>query len=82
MPEPQWDIRREGRDWVGDEVWSRYSLAPEKIELIEGKLFWREEDRLTMLALLLELLGADQAVRLGDPNVWREAVENLDDSGS
>jgi hypothetical protein len=47
---------------------------PEKIEMIRGKLFWDDEERLTVLALLLENLGVDQAVRLGDPAVWREAV--------
>ena len=29
------------------------------------------------LALLLENVGVDQAVRLGDPEVWREAVREL-----
>ena len=75
MEEPQWDIRREGRAW-GSEGLSRYSLAPNKIEMIEGKLFWNEEQRLTML-VLLENVGADQAVRVGDPDVWRTAIANL-----
>jgi hypothetical protein len=30
-----------------------------------------------MLALLLENVGADKAVRLGDPGVWREAIDHL-----
>ena len=72
-----WDIQREGRSWKRGEVQARYELAPEKIELIEGKLFWSEEDRLTMLALLLENLGVDKAVRLGNPAIWREAIEQL-----
>jgi hypothetical protein len=72
------DIRREGRAWNGDEVRSRYNLTPEKIELIQGKLFWSEEDRLNMLALLLENVGADKAVRLGSLDVWREAILQLD----
>ena len=76
MEEPQWDIRREGRAW-GSEGLSRYSLAPNKIEMIDGKLFWNEDQRLTMLALLLENVGADQAVRLGVPDVWRAAIANL-----
>jgi hypothetical protein len=54
-------------------------LTPEKIELIQGRLFCSEEDRVVVLALLLENLGADKAVRLGDPNVWRAAVEHLND---
>jgi hypothetical protein len=38
----------------------------EKIELIEGRMFWTDEDRLNMLALLLENVGMGAAVRLGD----------------
>ena len=53
----------------------RFDLAPEKIEICDGKLFWNDRERLTMLALLLENLGVDAAVTLGDFAVWREAVE-------
>ena len=50
---------------------------PEKPEVVAGKLFWSEEDRMTVLALLLENVGADKAVRLGDPDVWKAAVKGL-----
>jgi hypothetical protein len=76
-PTPTWDIRREGRAWRAGEAHARYELTPEKIEMIGGKLFWSEEERLTMLALLLENVGMDAAVRLGDPRLWREAVAEL-----
>ena len=76
--QPVWDIRREGRAWRGDEARARYHLSPEKIEMIEGKLFWTDADRLTMLGLLLENVGADAAVRLGNPQVWRDAISTLD----
>lgn len=72
-----WNIGRDGRAW-GEEAMDRYYLAPEKIELIEGQLFGTEEERLTMLALLLENVGADKAVRLGDAAVWRAAIDALD----
>jgi hypothetical protein len=42
----------------------------------KGKLFWDDTQRITLLALL-ENVGADQAVRLGDPEVWRAAVRDL-----
>jgi hypothetical protein len=77
MSDIQWDIRREGRAWKGDEAMSRYSLSPEKIELIRGKIFWNDEQRLHLLGLLLENVGVDAAVRLGDPRVWRDAVAEL-----
>lgn len=78
MSEIEWNIRREGRAWRGAEVRARYNVAPAKIELIEGKLFWSEDERVTMLALLLENVGVDKAVRLGNPEVWREAIAQLE----
>jgi hypothetical protein len=45
--------------------------------MIHGKLFWSEKDRLNMLGLLLEQVGADRAVQLGDPEVWQRAVAKL-----
>ena len=48
--------------------------------MIRGKLFFSERHRIRMLGLLLENVGADKAVRLGDPNVWRAAVASLDET--
>lgn len=74
----KWDIRRKGRAWKGDgEAWERYQLTPEKMEMIDGKLLWSDEDRLNLLGLLLENVGVDAAIRLGDPQVWREAIAEL-----
>jgi len=56
---------------------ARYALTPEKMEMVDGKLLWDVDQRLTLLALLLENTGADAAVRLGDPSVWRAAVARL-----
>ena len=70
-----WDIRLQGRAWRADELPARYNLTPEKIELIEGILFWTDADRITMLGLLLENVGASAAVSLGDPAVWKEAIQ-------
>ena len=69
-------MRPEGRAW-GPEGLSRYYMVPERIELIDGKLFWGEEERLTMFAHLPENEGVNQAVRIGNPGVWRAAVANL-----
>ena len=52
-------------------------LVPEKTEMTDGKLYWDDEDRLAMLGMLLENVGVDAAVRLGDPQVWRDAVADL-----
>lgn len=76
----RFNIRREGRAWTPEEVQAKYQpheTAPEKMELIEGKLFWSDEQRITMLGWMLEHLGADAAVRLGDPQVWKVAVEDM-----
>lgn len=77
-----WDIRRDGHAW-GGEAMSRYEMTPEKTEMVGGKLYGTEEERVTMLALLLENVGTDQAVRIGNPDVWRAAVDGLtDEAGS
>jgi hypothetical protein len=65
-----WDIQRGGRAW-GDEAMTRYQMTPEKTEMVGGRLYGTEEERLTMLALLLENVGADKAVRLGGPDLAR-----------
>jgi hypothetical protein len=78
MRDSDWDIRREGRAWEQHEAMQRYQLTPEKMEMYEGKLLWYDEDRIKLLGLLLENVGADRAVRLGNPEVWRAAVRSLD----
>ncbi len=77
MQEIDWDIRREGRAWEDGEAEDRWQLTPEKFEMMDGRLFLDEEQRLLLLGLLLENVGADAAVRLGDPNVWHAAVAGL-----
>jgi len=79
-PPGGWDIRREGRSWNLDEWRNRREICSEQIELIEAKLFWCDEERIALLGLLLENVGADRAVRLGDPKVWRDAITAIDNS--
>ena len=73
----EWVIRREGQEWRGERFSSRIYQAPEKIEFVGG-IFANETERLTVLAMLLENLGIDKAVRLGNPEDWRAAVAELD----
>ena len=70
------NIKRQGRKWSVVEIKQKYhALCPEKIELIEAKMFWTDEQRLTMLGLLLENVGMDAAVGLGDPALWKQAID-------
>ena len=78
MRDADWDIRRSGRAWVSGEAMQRYELTPEKLEMNRGKLLWSQRDRVNLLGLLLESVGADRALRLGDAQVWRDAVAALD----
>lgn len=77
MPDVAWDIRRAGRPWTAGEARGRFALTPEEFEMADGRLFWSDAERLTLLGLLLENVGADAAVRLGDPEVWRGAIRDL-----
>ena len=69
----EWDIRREGRVWTHDEFERRIYQAPEKIEYTGG-IFTYEDERLTVLAMLLESLGIDKAVQLGNLQDWKSAI--------
>ena len=71
------DIHREGRVWSNEEFERRIYQAPEKIEFTGG-IFTYEEDRLTVLAMLLENLGIDKAVQLGNLEDWKAAISALD----
>jgi hypothetical protein len=52
-------------------------LTAPSMEMVKGKLFRSDEDRLYALALLLESVGIDAAVRIGPANLWRDAVAAL-----
>ena len=77
-PSIVWDIQREGRAWTKDEFGVRADRLVElKFEISRGRLFWSEETRRMVLAMLLENVGMDAAVRMGDPASWKEAVDGL-----
>jgi len=77
MDHAAWDIRREGRHWTREE-WDRLLYqAPEKIEFAGG-IFTSEEERLTVLAMLLENLGIDQVVRFGKLEDWKAAIADCE----
>lgn len=78
MNDINFDIRRKGRAWNGDEAALRIREFPARAEMIDGKFFWTEEERLTALGILLENVGIDKAIRLGDPQLWKEAIAALE----
>jgi len=78
MKDTNLDIRRKGRAWNGDEAVPRIRAFPARAEMIDGKFFWTEEERLAALGMLLENVGIDKAVRLGDPQPWKEAIAALE----
>jgi hypothetical protein len=73
----EWDIHREGRVWSHEEFNRRIYQAPEKIEYTGG-IFTYEDERLTVLAMLLENLGINKAVQLGNLQDWKAAIAELE----
>lgn len=73
-----WDIHREGRPWTSEEFEVRADRLVElKLEIVRGRMFWSEETRRTVLGMLLENVGMDAAVHMGDPARWKEAIDGL-----
>jgi hypothetical protein len=71
-----WEFEPRGHPWTKPR--ERYDLIPEiKFEMIEGKLFWDDETRLLVIGLLIENVGLEKVVKLGNPAAWRDAVARL-----
>jgi hypothetical protein len=67
----------EGRQWTHEEFERRIDQVPEKIEYTGG-IFLNEQQRLVVLAMLLENLGIDKAVRFGNLGDWKAAIADLE----
>lgn len=70
----KFDIRTVGRHWTADEMQQHHDELPARLEMMNGMLCLDDEQRLTLLGALLEHVGTERAVRLGDLNVWKAAV--------
>jgi hypothetical protein len=78
-PEPgTFDIGLDGKRWTVHRFHELDDVLPEKMELIEGKLFWGERYRLGMLAAMLVQVGLKDAVRLAPRELWLEALRQAD----
>lgn len=79
LPYPR-PIGLEGQRWTVDEWDALGHMLPEKFELIDGKLFWSERERVGMLAAMLEQMGLVAAVRLAPKELWLEALRLAEES--
>jgi hypothetical protein len=74
MLDSEWNIGRLSHEW-GEELPSRADLLPKQFGVIDERLTLSEEERITLLAILLELVGTDRAIQLGDATTWRRSAE-------
>jgi len=79
-PEPgTFNIGMEGHLWNIDRYYALDTVLPEKMELIDGKLFGAERWRLGMLGAMLEQLGLVETVKLAPKELWLEALRRAYD---
>lgn len=69
-----WNIGRAGRTWTGPEGLEKLDRLPGRLEMAHGKLCLSKAERLTLLAGLLENIGLDEVVKLGQLQDWQEAI--------
>lgn len=76
-PDISWKISAEPAVLDRDDFWARFGHdnMPEKFEATDRKLFWSEEQRLHVLAMLLEAVGLRRALALCPPDAIRAALE-------
>ena len=72
------EIGREGRSWRSDKFEKAYFAMPEKLENIDGKVYWSDEQLFKVLRALLGNVGIDRALRLCDSRLWVPAFQALD----
>lgn len=77
-PDISWRIAPEPAVLTREEFRARYDhpAMPEKFEVSQGKLFWHDDQRLHVLAMLLEAVGLQKALSLCPPETIRAALEN------
>jgi hypothetical protein len=69
------DIHRKDRSWTPAEFPVRADrLLGLELEISGGKLFGSDTTRMLILGMLLENMGMDATVRLGDLARWKEAI--------
>ena len=79
-PEPgTFEIGLEGRLWTVDRLYALDTVLPEKMELIDGKLFWSERHRIGMLSAMLEQVGLVETVKQAPKELWLEALRQAYD---
>jgi hypothetical protein len=77
-----WNIHREGRPWTPEEFRARADrLLGVELEVSHGKLFGSEKTRQLILRMLLENMGMDAVLRLGDVGQWKEAIAAVEREG-
>ena len=79
METDDWEIGRKGKQWSGEKFDRRCYQAPEKIEFVGG-IFTSDEERMVVLAMLLENLGIDKVIQLGDLADWKAAISDLENN--
>jgi len=59
-----WKFDRKGRSWHGDETLDRNNLIPDsaRIEIHQGKLLFSDNERMRLLAMLIENLGTEKLI--------------------
>jgi hypothetical protein len=75
-PDITWKIASDPASLTRDEFWARYSHKnmPDKFEATGGRLFWHDDQRLHVLAMLLEAVGLRKALELCPPEEVRAAL--------
>ena len=71
-----WKIGLEPATLTHEEFRARYDHPhmPEKFEIYQGKLFWHDDQRLHLLAMLLETIGLKRALALCPPEAVKETL--------
>ncbi len=70
----EWPVERTPKRFSGDEFSAMVDRFPARVDCCDGMIGENHQQRLLMLAILIENVGIDEVVKIGPLQLWIDAV--------
>lgn len=70
----EWPIERTPKMFSGDDFFEMVDRFPARVDCCDGMIGENNQQRLLMLAMLIENIGIDAVVKIGPLQLWIDAV--------
>ena len=71
-----WPIERRSKSFSGDAFTEMVERFPARVDCCDGMIGPDHERRMLMLAMLIENVGVDEVIKIGNAELWLEAAQD------